>query len=612
VKPYHRDEQTENPAQDSVDPGEHPKDPSPLATNEPPRRRGRPRGSKNKPKVYVQYTARPVGLYANYVTRKEQEALELARKLRREGVITTPGAPFEASTKAEIEQLIKAGVFEFVRFGREVQSGQLFKARIVNEIKGQNAKPYEKSRLVVQGYNDSGKETVLTQSPTIQRCSQRLILALAPSLIRAGDHILTGRDITQAYPQSETDLQRAIYARLPESLEQSYPEGTVMRIIKPLYGIAESGVHWYATYHKHFTTRMKMMTSSYDPCLLIAGSDALGFGLIGMQTDDTLGLFDEALAAEEEHQLAEAKFKAKARIQLAEGTDLEFNGGRISLHGTTIKFVQKGQANALQIATRDPNAESYKSQRARGAWIASIAQPEASYDLSVAAQTQQNPSEEDINKLNKRLTWQMEHHDRGLNFIPLNLHNLKLYIFTDGSLANNRDMSSQIGFVIVLGTETKVEGQEPAFKLVGNILHWSSTKCKRVTRSSLASEVYGMVAGFDVGITIASTLRMITSKLSLPEIPLVICTDSLSLYECLVKLGTTAEKRLMIDVMALRQSYERREIAETRWIHGDDNPADALTKVKPNTALSKLVESNELRVRVQGDVKRPPKTGEAQ
>lgn len=64
----------------------------------------------------------------------------------------------------------------------------------------------------------------------------------------------------------------------------------------------------------------------------------------------------------------------------------------------------------------------------------------------------------------------------------------------------------------------------------------------------------------------------------------------LSLYDCLVKLGTTVEKRLMIDIMALRQSYERREIAETRWIHGDDNPADALTKAKPNSALSKIVE----------------------
>jgi hypothetical protein len=66
---------------------------------------------------------------------------------------------------------------------------------------------------------------------------------LALSLIQAGDYILTGRDIIQAYLQSEMDLQYIIYMRLPELLEQSYPEGTVIRIIKPLYRIAESGVY---------------------------------------------------------------------------------------------------------------------------------------------------------------------------------------------------------------------------------------------------------------------------------------------------------------------------------------------------------------------------------
>ena len=40
------------------------------------------------------------------------------------------------------------------------------------------------------------------------------------------------------------------------------------------------------------------------------------------------------------------------------------------------------------------------------------------------------------------------------------------------------------------------------------------------------------------------------------------CTNSFSLYEYLVKLGTTKEKRLMIDIMALRQLYERRELIE--------------------------------------------------
>ncbi|CAL3965917.1 unnamed protein product [Diplocarpon coronariae] len=45
---------------------------------------------------------------------------------------------------------------------------------------------------------------------------------------------------------------------------------------------------------------------------------------------------------------------------------------------------------------------------------------------------------------------------------------------------------------------------------------------------------------------------------------LIICTDSYSLYECLVKLRTTKEKRLIIDIIALRQSYNSRELAEIR------------------------------------------------
>ena len=85
---------------------------------------------------------------------------------------------------------------------------------------------------------------------------------------------------------------------------------------------------------------------------------------------------------------------------------------------------------------------------------------------------------------------------------------------------------------------------------------------------------------------------------------MIVCTDSYSLYECLVKLGTTKEKRLMIDIMALRQSYKRRELFEIRWINGQDNPADAMTKANPNKALETFVDTNTLRVRVEGWVKR--------
>jgi hypothetical protein len=116
-----------------------------------------------------------------------------------------------------------------------------------------------------------------------------------------------------------------------------------------------------------------------------------------------------------------------------------------------------------------------------------------------------------------------------------------------------------------------------------------------------------MVSGVDIAIATLTTLKIITERLGLPPTPLIVCTDSYSLYECLVKLGTTNEKRLMIDIMALRQSYERREIAEIRWINGEDNPADALTKAAPNRALEHFINGNELSIRVKGSVQRSAK-----
>ncbi|KAI0997415.1 hypothetical protein K3495_g10771 [Podosphaera aphanis] len=72
----------------------------------------------------------------------------------------------------------------------------------------------------------------------------------------------------------------------------------------------------------------------------------------------------------------------------------------------------------------------------------------------------------------------------------------------------------------------------------------------------------------------------------------------------MVKLGTTKEKRLKIDIMAIRQSYERRELSEIRWITGDSNPSEAMTKANPNGALRKLVSSNELDIKMQGWIQR--------
>ena len=117
----------------------------------------------------------------------------------------------------------------------------------------------------------------------------------------------------------------------------------------------------------------------------------------------------------------------------------------------------------------------------------------------------------------------------------------------------------------------------------------------------LASELYALAHGFDIGAAIKSTIQNI---LGIDQLPIILCTDSKSLYDCLVKLGTTQEKRLMVDLMCLRQSYERRKITEIKWISGGTNPADAMTKSKPCLALKLLVDTNKLDLQVTEWVER--------
>jgi hypothetical protein len=79
-----------------------------------------------------------------------------------------------------------------------------------------------------------------------------------------------------------------------------------------------------------------------------------------------------------------------------------------------------------------------------------------------------------------------------------------------------------------------------------------------VTRSVLAIELFAMIHDFDVD----SMLKATFTKMFDVVVLLILATNSKSLYNCLVRLRTTIEKRLMINVMTLRQFYERREITE--------------------------------------------------
>jgi hypothetical protein len=186
----------------------------------------------------------------------------------------------------------------------------------------------------------------------VQRVSQRIILVLATTLRDKQEKPLSVylRDISQAYVQSRTPLDRDFFARPPTEL--GLEPGTILKIIRPLYGVPEAGNHWFQTYHRHHREKLGVVQSTYDPCLLFTPKNpnsgkTKGLGIVGMQTDDTLLLADDVFAETEETELRKAVFLSKEREKLTVENPIKFNGGQVTMKGNTLELTQERHCQNL-------------------------------------------------------------------------------------------------------------------------------------------------------------------------------------------------------------------------------------------------------------------------
>ena len=91
-----------------------------------------------------------------------------------------------------------------------------------------------------------------------------------------------------------------------------------------------------------------MTESTYDSCLLYTNKN--GFGIVGLQTDDTLFFADDRFAILEATHLKRAKLLAKNRKKLTRLAPIKFNGSHIRLENDdSILLTQKHQCQNLSL-----------------------------------------------------------------------------------------------------------------------------------------------------------------------------------------------------------------------------------------------------------------------
>jgi len=115
----------------------------------------------------------------------------------------------------------------------------------------------------------------------------------------------------------------------------------IMVVLKPLYGITETGTYWWATYSKHYKEKLLMTTFIFNLCFLIT-TTGTPFGIISMQTDNTIILEDKQFSAFKEDELVKANLMAKPKEKLDLKTLLFFNRCILFLNKDSIALHQKG------------------------------------------------------------------------------------------------------------------------------------------------------------------------------------------------------------------------------------------------------------------------------
>jgi hypothetical protein len=143
----------------------------------------------------------------------------------------------------EINDFIEKDVFQLINKNDVSFDVRIFNFRFVDEIKHLDInKTFEKSRFVMQTFNDQNKNLVLIQSSIIQRVNQRLIVCF---IVVFSNMNLYLKNIIQTYVQLITSWNRDFFIRSFVELIKHFDivSNNILKMIKSLYDVLEIDNH---------------------------------------------------------------------------------------------------------------------------------------------------------------------------------------------------------------------------------------------------------------------------------------------------------------------------------------------------------------------------------
>jgi hypothetical protein len=350
------------------------------------------------------------------------------------------GHEFSAAKQKELLGLLERGTFKVVLREEIPKNAPVMKGRFVLVIKNRETdQEIYKARYVVQGFLDPLKQRAVHNSPNLRQDTSRLVLALASI---CGFEVWT-LDISQAFLQAANENMRDIFLQPPTEMELSPDK--FLELMKPLYGLCDSGYRWHHTVRHHHVQDLQMEPLDADPSLSFRSVGNRLIGLSGVYVDDMLrcGTPDFLRDSKSTSRIFDATAETMRTAKFA-GVNL----------WQTESGIETDRSDYIAKLTF-PLEQSWKhfaSFRAKLAWL-EYARPDVCARVAKLAQVTEQHFRTDAKKYFRKLEDCFQHvqtYDIFLKYPALDLDSLYIRGYTDASFGMNVDGSSQIGYCILL------------------------------------------------------------------------------------------------------------------------------------------------------------------
>ena len=197
-------------------------------------------------------------------------------------------ALFDHAKAMELEGLARSRVYEIVLKEDVPKTANVLGGRFVLTVKNSNTDDeVHKARFVVQGHTDNEMNLLVHNSTNLRQGSISVLVAIAAVF----GFRLWSQDVSQAYLQSAYKLMREVFVKPTKQFR--LPPGRLLRLLKPLYGLSDSGDYWHSTFSNHLINDLRMTKTAGDLSLFIKVVDGKLRGMTGAYVDDTIGTGDE-------------------------------------------------------------------------------------------------------------------------------------------------------------------------------------------------------------------------------------------------------------------------------------------------------------------------------